>query len=168
LEKKVVQIVNKSTRDLKFSLTAINAQNDDRLAYDSLRKWAKDLSNSYHGESQRISMRIKEYHEIPPSDWLTEPRISGVDWGEIKFSAATKLFSQRNTNERVDIIKTIGYRKLGSTKERMMFMLDVVEKDPSLRAVAEAGSYLTYWDKIIDASILDIDGILEWKRTQGY
>jgi hypothetical protein len=139
---------NRAVVELKlltqFDTVVLNAQNDDRDAFDQLRVWAKDISFPFeHTATQTVEKILEEsrtyYLLFKPTveiHWKEDPNKLTLPqlWEVYKKDAPRK--------NRLAIVRYV-WEKRGdiSKKERLQFLADVLKEDKSLEVCRLAGHY---------------------------
>jgi len=148
----------------EFTLILIKAQNDNRQAYDQLIAWGSDKSFRYHqlARSAEVSIRQSYYEK----KWLPFAYLD-VFWKEGKdsmvrsFDEIVSNYNITPTSNHVGVVELIWKENDIPKKERIQFLVYVLQNDTSLRAVYLAGLKLSeetgiLWDPFI------IEPFLKW------
>ncbi len=136
------QELEKLTLKNNYLLTVINAQNDDRKAFDQLLIWYKDKTFLLSPQALKAWANIVEKHSQPLFKKLPSfPWEEGTDPSKLNLSALKRKYESTHWYLKPNLIKYIWERKDFSKYERMEFLADVLKNDDSLRAVEYAGRY---------------------------
>jgi hypothetical protein len=125
----------------KYTRTVLAAQADDRTAFDQLQRWSTDSSfpyaadagHTWHAISDNLDILMLEHH-VP---WR-----QGVDPAKFNFDELRKLRDSPEFSDisyRIGLIQYIASRSDIAQKDRLGFLIDVMQHDSSLRVVAYAG-----------------------------
>lgn len=128
----------KSTND--FTATVVAAQNDSREAFDTLELWANDKNNPFCHEAEQAWLTVFGSH-LPPfkSLALDVPWGDNIDPSKLSFSELIALYNEAPISIEPALIKYIWSREDIKKIDRLNFLIDVMIKDKSLRAVEHAG-----------------------------
>lgn len=126
-----------------FAATVVAAQNDDRVAFDQLEKWANDPNNEFHGQAMGAWMAILEANSggpffIPTGEF---PWKEGYDPSQLSLNELRRQYHELPTLLRPSLINYMWKREDLSKLDRLDFMMEVMKSDPSLKAVRYAGYY---------------------------
>ena len=146
-----------------FTSTVIAAQSDDRRAFDKLEKWAKDKSYRYQDRASQSWESILDAHaqlittsyEMPWKD--VDPKTITLSDLKKRYDQATELPLKIGLCEYLERLNDL------SRKERLNFLAEILEREPSLTAAEYAGRAFT---SIADLKIkpLAITYLLNWWR----
>lgn len=148
-----------------FNSTVIAAQNDDRKAFDQLKKWADDQTNSFHKQSAQAWEKILNEHASPivfgtaPLPWNPS-----VDPSKISFPDLRAMYETLPPYLRPALINFIWSRVDFSKRDRMQFLIDTMQSDSSLAAVETAARIFSGESKQ-EIKPLAIWVFLDWWNT---
>jgi hypothetical protein len=135
---------SQAERDLvektEFATLVIDAQSDDRTAYDKLRQIAADLKNPFHERARQSANEVMNKHSMP-----FEVGGDKVPWAEGTFPnklSLKQLAESFDTNPgwvKHALINYVSSRIDIPRIERLDFMVHVMKEDKSLEAVEAAG-----------------------------
>jgi len=125
-----------------FMMTVINAQNDNRKAFDQLEIWFKDKTFILSGLAFKAWTTILDEHNQPILKELPSvPWPEGTKPLELSLSELKLHYKSINWYFRPSLMEYIWKRDDFSKYERIEFLADVLKNDDSLRAVEYAGRY---------------------------
>jgi hypothetical protein len=128
----------------EFTMTVLAAQNDDRSAFDNLKKWSVDKNNSFSSKADQAWNTIFESHCTPMySGGFTIPWENGFDPSKLNLSDLVKLYHNSPVQLKPALLEYIWGRDNISLFDRLDFMINVMLNDNSLTAVEYAGRFFT-------------------------
>lgn len=148
----------------EFTMTVIAAQNDDRKAFDQLRIWADDKSNPFSSRAEQVWNTILGEHAKPWSiGGFTVPWPPRVDPSKLTLGDLQREYENLPDHSYLKpaLIDYIWKRQDFSKNDRMKFLIDVMQNDPSLTAVEYAGRFLNS-EANINFKPLYVQGFLNW------
>lgn len=128
----------------EFSMTVSAAQSDDRRAFDKLRGWAQDDSNPFQSKAQQAWNAVIESHNNPI--YLSNfslPWAEGFDPSKLSMQDLAAQYAQAPSQLKPALLEYIWKRGDIRQIERLDFMMNVMQTDPSLTAAEYAGRYFT-------------------------
>lgn len=127
-----------------FISTVVAAQNDDRVAYDRLRKIEKDTADWNNIRAGRAADVIFEQHNSPMyNSGLVIPWLPGINPAELSLQKLKLDYNSAPPILRPAFIEYIWSRNDISKLQRLDFMTEIMRTDSSLTAVEYAGRYFT-------------------------
>jgi len=131
----------------ELTMTVVAAQNDDRKAFDTLKKWSEDKNNRFSSQAAQAWSTIFESH----SDSMyysnfTSPWIDGFDPSKLSLPELAQQYRHASAQSALfkpAVLEYIWKRDDISKVDRLDFMVDVMKNDASLTAVEYAGRYFT-------------------------
>ena len=146
-----IQDANKAVAELqlltRFNTVVINAQSDDRDAYDQLRNWGDDDSFPYQGIAIRtVNKMMIESSLFFSSDFISIdviiPWPDKIDPNKLTLSQLLDFYKISTERTRIGVVQFIWLQRLDiSKKERLQFLADVLKNDKSLFVCKIAGYY---------------------------
>jgi hypothetical protein len=128
---------------VNFTKTVIAANNDDRKAFDKLKLWAKDPSFPFRKEAALAYNKIFDEHSKPfYFSGFTVPWKKGRDPSQLTMTDLRRNYYSVPDWLKPALLEYIWQRGDLLKKERMTFLVEVIQHDESLRAVEYAGRYL--------------------------
>lgn len=149
----------------EFSSTVIEAQNDDRRSFDHLQEWSRDTSYPFRDKAQKAWEKIFSDHSSPMYvSGFEVPWVEGVDPSSLTLSDLAKDFVTAPTQVRVALLEFIWKREDLPKVQRLDFLIEVMQKDASLKVCEYAGRYFT---QTTDQKIkpLAVEYLSEWWKT---
>ena len=151
-----------------FTMTVLAAMGDDRGAFDRLQRLSRDPHYHYASQAARAWSAVSEAHaamlspgsfEQPPVQWA-----DGVDPARLTLVAIRNAF-QREAPEwvRPAIVRYVAQRGDFPKKDRMRFLVEVMETDRSL-LVVEVASRAFNWLAGLHYKPLVIEPQFAWWR----
>lgn len=142
--KKANDMVKELTSLNEFLLVRTKAQNDDREAYDQLYKWREDKSYIYSELAETSEIRIRMYYHERKDAGM---RYLTCDWKkyvkDVSFEQALNLYYEKTPSPyRPGCVTAIWKTDNFSKKQRIQFLIDVLQNDKNLRAIHIAGTYM--------------------------
>lgn len=145
------QAITKATATLaeidaskEFTLTVLNAQSDDRKAYDTLKKWAENKTYRFSSQAAQAWNTIFESHNAPMYlSNFTVPWKEGFDPSKLSLSDLAQQYHGAQTQLKPAILEYIWKRDDIPKVRRLDFMMDIMKTDASLTAVEYAGRHFT-------------------------
>jgi hypothetical protein len=123
----------------QYTTTVLAAQNDDRAAFDQLQAWSKNKSFPLAPDAGRAWSAIEASNETLMLDYSV-PWKSGTDPGRLNLVDLHKDYESSSIpSVRIAIVQYIAKRSDIPKKERLRFLVDVMQHDPSLKVVTYAG-----------------------------
>ena len=162
-----LQKASKTVSELKliseFATTVLDAQNDNRKAFDRLSKWSGNSSNPFSSRARDAWMTIYRSHSLPYYvSYNTQLWKSEFDRSKLSIKDFRKIYYEQISSDlRPSLIQYIWERNDISKKDKMQFLIDIVQSDESLRAVEYAGRLFTQGAGL-NASPLQVDLMLKW------
>jgi hypothetical protein len=163
-----IQDGNRAVMELRlltrFDTVVINAQIDDRGAYDQLRVWAKDASFPFQETAKQTVEKILDesatfYKLLKPV--LEVPWNEGVDPNKLTLSRLREEYKGAPARTRFALVRFVWEKRRDiSRKERLQFLADVLKDEKSLDVCKLAGHYFS--DDADGIVPLGIEGHLEW------
>jgi hypothetical protein len=139
---KTLDKFNILNQDLEFIKIVSAAQNDDRMAFDQLRSWSDKENYPLHTKAAQAWLAIMNDAD------------SAIRWGDLKVPWPENLEPSKLTindlrtlyNSAPDWIKPaliqyVWKRDDIAKLDRLEFLIEVMKKDKSLRAVDQAGRF---------------------------
>lgn len=128
-----------------FNNTVLAAQNDDRRAFDQLKAWGEDKGYSFAQAAQQAWVTILDTHASPMSyGGFQIPWNEGVDPSKLSLEELRSNYRAAvNSQIRLALTEYIWGRKDIAKKDRMQFLIDVMQNDSSLKVVEYAARYFT-------------------------
>jgi hypothetical protein len=128
----------------EFTMTVVAAQNDDRNAFDTLKKWSEDKNNPFSSKAAQAWSTIFESHNEPMySSGFTVPWNEGFDPSKFSLPELAKQYYGAPAQLKLALLEYIWKRNDIPKMDRLNFMIDVMKHDPNLTAVEYAGRYFT-------------------------
>jgi len=128
----------------EFTMTVVAAQNDDRIAFDTLKKWSKDMNNPFSSKAAQAWNTIFESHNNPIyMSGFKVPWPKGPDPSTFSLAELAQKYRQAPAQLKPALIEYIWGRDDISKVNRLDFLIDVMKYDASLTAVEYAGRYFT-------------------------
>jgi hypothetical protein len=152
----------------EFTMTVIAAQSDDRKAFDQLRTWADDKSHPFSSLAEKAWRTILEQHAQP--FFITDlnfPWREGIDPSKLTFEDLRKSYNDLPSYLKPALTEYIWKRQDLSKKDRMQFLVDVMQYDASLTAVEYAGRFFDSEAKL-NYKPLHVKGFLKWWEESKY
>lgn len=146
---------------LEFASTVSAAQNDDGLAFDQLLSWHRDKSFPFSAGSAIVKIRVYYASPMLGTAYVKFPwEKIDKDPSELTFSQLQDIYASMLPRNHADVINRIWNRTDISKKDKMPFLIDVLNKDKSLTARNFAGRFLAQeaglrWDPFVTEPLLD-------------
>lgn len=142
--KKVNSISDELQSIARFTTVVIAAQNNDRKAFDQLDAWANDKSNPFAQRALEAYSTIMDEHSKPYfMSGYKIPWKEGFDPSSLTLDNLKDAYKTAPVHLRSAFIEYIWGRQELSKKQRMQFLIDIIEKDDNLIAIEYAGRYFT-------------------------
>jgi len=146
----------------EFTITVISAQNDDRLAFDQLKRWSEDKAYHFNQQASKAWQSILDEHASPFTlSGFTVPWKEGADPSVLTIDDIRANYEQANSYIRLALTEYAWNREDFSKKEKMNFLVDVIKEDKSLKVV-EYASRLFQKESKQRIKPLAIEPILKW------
>ena len=123
----------------EFTVTTINAQNNDRKAFDQIRAWANDESFKFSQAARSTRTKIVDEHHSPFVFGYTVPWAPGVDPEKLTLPELKAAFQSAPPSIRTAFLEYIWKKENLSKNEKMNFLADVIAHDENLSVVEYAG-----------------------------
>lgn len=150
-----------------FNTIVLNAQNDDRKAFDQLRTWMDKKTFLLSSQAFNAWTRILDEHNQPPMKKLPSvPWSDGTEPSELSLSDLKRYYKSINLYFRPSLIKYIWQREDFSKYERMEFLADVLKSDNSLRAVEYAGRYFSKATGLKKKTLAVLEFLDWWEKNK--
>lgn len=163
-----LQKASRTVSELKliseFATTVLDAQNDNRKAFDRLSKWSGDSSNPFSSRARDAWMTIYRSHSLP---YYVSSKIglwkAEFDQSKLTINDFRKIYHEsiKTADLKPSFIEYIWNRNDISKRDKMQFLIEIIESDESLRAVEYAGRIFTQGAGL-NASPLQVDLMLKW------
>jgi hypothetical protein len=125
---------------LEFTNTVVSAQADDRRAFDKLKGWAGDPAFPYHREALQAWQKVFEEHcQLISMGGFTIPWSPGVDPSKFDLTRLIAEYSMLPEEMKIAMLEYIRNRSDIPKKERMAFMIDVMNTSLTLTTMEYAG-----------------------------
>jgi uncharacterized protein YoxC len=165
-----IQDGNKAVTELKlltrFNTVVVNAQNNDREAYDQLEIWTNDNSFPFQKNALYAMNKILDESFFYFLQWSKPtykvPWKEGVDPNKVTLSQLRETYNSASDRTQLGIIQFL-WEERGDIpkKERLQFLADVLKNDKNLDVCKLAGHYFKEGTK--DGFVpLAIKPHLEW------
>ena len=148
----------------EFTMTVVAAQNDDRKAFDQLKAWANDKSFPLSARAKQAWNTIFEEHSKP--QYISYPKVpwrEGLDPSKLTFKDLLQIYGSAPSPLKPMLIEYIWNRQDIPKKDRMQFLIDVMQHDQSLRAVEYAGIFFAQGAQLTIKQMA-VDHMLSWWR----
>ncbi|MBI5056710.1 MAG: hypothetical protein HZB61_08860 [Nitrospirae bacterium] len=144
-------------------------ENDDREAFDKLKRWANDESHPFSKRSKDALTTIFINHDpvFYGSDmtilWPNDIDLSKL----ITIKALRQIYETAPSTTKPALIEYIWEKRVDiSKKDRINFLIDVLQYDKSLLAVEYAGRYFAK-EMNLQINPIAVDDLLEsWKNSK--
>jgi len=144
LQNEAQNTIKKLNDTMQFARTFISAYSDDRESYDQLVAWSNDMKYSFHDEAGKASLSILEKHSQPfYSGGFTILWDKKIDPSKLTIKQIESEYSDATGLLKPALLEFIWQNKRFSQYDKMEFMIAIMKKDSSLRAVEYAGRYFT-------------------------
>lgn len=162
-QQKALQMLSQIGEINKFTITVIAAQSDDRKAYDRLKAWADDSSYPFSSHARDAWDTIRGEHSKPfYSSGFTVPWRKDVDPSKLTLGELQRTY-EFSPSLKVPLIEFIWKRENIPKKDRMQFLIDVMQNDQSLKAVEYAGRYFIDGANLkIKISPMAVEYLVNW------
>jgi len=156
------EAVSELKRFSELNSTILAAQNDDRSAFDQLRKWAEDKACPLSRSAAQAWAAIMESHEAPfMMTGLKVPWKKGFDPANSSLESIKEQFKSAPPQYRVAIVEYMFERQNIPKKARLSFLVEVMQTDSSLKVAEYAARYFKKESKD-NFKNLYIEGHLKW------
>jgi hypothetical protein len=147
----------------EFTTTVIAAQNDDRSAFDRLKKWSQNSVFPLKVEAEQAWVKILDSHASPIlwSGDTTVPWKEGIDPLKFSIDNLKANFSSAPPLIRIRLLGYIWGRDDFPKYQRMAFLAHVLETDNNL-SVVESAARLFMRESKQKLKPLAVDQQLEW------
>ena len=140
----IVTRLNAAEQDLaaktEFVTLVLDAQSDDRVAYDRLRAIARDDKNPFHDRAQRTADAVMAKHSMPfEVSGGSVPWKPSINPSRLSLEEITHGFAETDPWVKHALINYIGQRSDIPRAARLEFFVKVMKEDKSLEAVEAAG-----------------------------
>lgn len=126
----------------ELNSTILAAQSDSRTAFDQLRKWAEDSAYPLSGISGQAWVAVMDSHESPfMSTGFKVTWKEGFDPASSSLHNLKEEFKGALPQHRIGIIEYVWNRQNIPKKDRLSFLVEVMQTDPSLQVVEYAARY---------------------------
>lgn len=138
------EAITKANAAMEFTMTVMAAQNDDRVAFDLLKKWSEDKTNPFSARAGQAWNTVFESHNEPmyTSD-LKVPWAEGFDPSKRSLPELAQQCQKVPAPLKPAFLEYIWKREDFPKADRLDFMIDVMTHDTSLTAVEYAGRFFT-------------------------
>jgi len=145
-----------------FIITVIAAQNDDRLAFDRLKKWSEDKKFPFHNRAKQAFIKIFEEHSKPYfTSGSKVPWPDDLDPSKLNLGDLINTYNTAPAFLKPAFIEYIWNRNDFDKISRLQFLINVIKNDISLNAIEYAGRYFT--DGVnLKIKPLAIDYLIDW------
>jgi len=127
----------------QFNTTVLAAQNDNRPAYDQLWAWSDDSSFPFQRAAAQVVQTILDQHN--PAMIRGGFNVSwkeGVDPQKLSISELWETFRSAPPHIRLGILEFVWEKRTDiSKRDRLQFLMDVLNNDESLQVIEYAGRY---------------------------
>ena len=149
----------------EFTMTVVAAQNDDRMAFDMLKKWSEDKNNRFSAKATQAWSTVFESHNKPYFiSGLTVPWNEGFDPSKLSLPELAQQYTNAPAQLKPAFLEYIWKRDDISKVERLDFMIKIMKQDSSLNAVEYAGRFFTSGtDQKIKP--LAVEYLVEWWKN---
>jgi hypothetical protein len=114
----------------EFTMVVVAAQNDDRTAFDTLKKWSGDKSNPFSARAQQAWNTVFESHSQPMYlSNLTVPWAEGFDPSRLSLLELSQQYHGAPTSLKTALIEYISKREDIPKVYRLDFVIDVMKRD---------------------------------------
>ncbi len=143
---KAIAKVNDTITDIdaetEFIKTVIAAQNDDREAFDKLKKWAEEKDHRFSSRALQAWNNIFEDHSKPfYFSGLKMPWIEGFDPLKLSLPELSQQYKLIPGQFKTALLEYIWKRDDILKIDRLDFMMEIMKNDSSLTAVEYAGRH---------------------------
>ena len=146
-----------------FSMTVMSAQNGDRVAYNQLEKWADDSDYPFSAKAMQAYIKIQVEHSQPYfASGFKIPWNEGIDPSTIPFGGLKMVYYRVPFHQKPAIIEYIAKRVDISKKERLTFLIEIIQNDSNLSAVEYAGRYFIELSGLTGLGPMDINNLILW------
>jgi|GEM_PF-2490780 len=130
----------------QYYLIVLAAQGENRMAYDQLYKWSKDVNSPFRPMASNIYAKIMDDHSNFRSIFASGFEVhwkEGVDPSKLTLEQLKQYFSQLNQDpyERRALLEYIYNRSDIPKVDRLDFFIDVLRNDNHLMVCEYAGRY---------------------------
>lgn len=147
-----VSTVKRLEGQSEFLSVLLKAINDDRVAFDQLRKWASDVNYPFHDLANSAIGNYEESDAMQlPTVTKADPWLSNIVKSNLTFQSykdAYKFYNEApergpemlpTYRMRIKLLSELWDRKDFSKGDKLTFLMDVYEHDRSLKVVSYAG-----------------------------
>jgi len=147
----------------EFTMTVVAALNDDRNAFDTLKKWSEDKNNPFSSKAEQATWVILGSHcKSPRPIGYQVSWVEGIDPSKFSLPELAKIYHEAHAMTKPGLLEYIINRNDIPTTDRLDFMIDVMKHDQSLTAVAHAGLLFTTKTKLKINNYLAIEYFVDW------
>ncbi len=147
---------------IEFTMTVIAAQSDDRKAFDQLQAWADDKSYPFSSRAEQVWNTVLDEQAKPWSiGGFKVPWREGVDPSKLTFEDLRQNYGSAPSYLKPGLLEYIWNRQDILKKDRMQFLVDVMQYDASLTAVEYAGRFFDS-EANLSYKPLHVKGFLKW------
>lgn len=126
----------------EFTQIVVAAQNDDRRAFDRLHSLAQDARSPFRARALQAWTTVFEEHSKPFFvSGFTIPWLPNIDPSHLPLAVLARDYWAAPAQLRPALLEFIASRNDFSKQDRLNFLLEVLERDESLRAVEYAGRF---------------------------
>ncbi len=124
-----------------FYLVSLAAMSDDRQAFDQLWLWGNDNTYPFRGKAVQVFNKVVYEHMRPiwVTGWVTVPWPKDVDPSKLTLDGLTSFYYASDDIIRLGVMEFILKRTDIPKKQRLQFLVDVMKKEKSLKAMELAG-----------------------------
>jgi len=149
----------------RFQDVVSQAQNDERQAFDQLKKWADDPSFPMSSRAAQAWYSVRDtvlrtlVYTVSPFRWP-----NGVDPEILTMEKCGKVYKSQSCRPawfKKGFLCYVWRRETFPKKERMQFLVDVMKDEQSLEATATAGDMLRDEGKF-EFHQLAVEAIMKW------
>jgi len=145
-----------------FQSTVLAADSDSRIAWDQLYTWAEDLDYPYHSEATEAWKRIaRDHSQAFFSSGFQVPWKEGLNPATLTLDDLLVIYGEAPVDLRPALIEFISKREDIPRKERMSFMIDIITKDSSIRALEYAARHF-FQAADLKMGPMNVPAILQW------
>jgi hypothetical protein len=142
--KKASESLSELQRTSEFTNTVILAQNDDRKAFDQLKSWANDAANPLSPRALQAWVTILDQHAQPfYRSNFTFPWKKDLDPSTLTLQDFRDSYASLQPLLKPALLEYVWKRQDFPKKDRMGFLVDVLQNEQSLNALEYAGRYFT-------------------------
>jgi len=145
--------------------TIVRAENNDRRAFEQIRKWHNDESFQFSAEATAAYQKIRSMHNSPIyRSGFTVPWKNGIEPSKLNLSDLKKNYQNISVSTphlKPALIEYIWKREDIPKRNRMEFLIEVLKTDDSLVAVEYAGRYFAEGASL-SKDPLAVDEFVSW------